>query len=118
MMTTQADTNKKVFLQAPSFPDTKAFSALKALAKAPFDLTKEGAITKTRISSMKAKGAGYTFLYGFERVENEEMRLLEELAKERQVLPQMQAMQAGEITNFIEGFDSENRPVLHTAMRD
>lgn len=117
-MTTQTDANKKLFLQPPSFPDTKAFPALKALAKAPLDLTKEGVVTKTRIASMKAKGAGYTFLYGFERITNEEMRLLEELAKERQVLPQMQAMQAGEITNFIEGFESENRPVLHTAMRD
>ncbi|MCE5316530.1 MAG: hypothetical protein LLG04_04105 [Parachlamydia sp.] len=30
----------------------------------------------------------------------------------------MEKMQAGEVVNFIQGYSSENRPVLHTAARD
>ncbi|HXF28955.1 MAG TPA: glucose-6-phosphate isomerase, partial [Chlamydiales bacterium] len=109
---------KEIFLETPAFPQTKASHALHALSKDPFDLTSPGAITPERLNQMKAEGAGYTLLYGFERVSNEVMGLLCELAEERKAIEQMEAMQAGEITNFIEGHPSENRAVLHTAIRD
>jgi glucose-6-phosphate isomerase len=43
---------------------------------------------------------------------------LETLAKEAGALDKMKRMQSGEIMNSIEGFPSENRPALHTAVRD
>jgi glucose-6-phosphate isomerase len=46
------------------------------------------------------------------------MSALGDLSIEAHALEHMQAMQAGEHLNKIEGFESENRPVLHTAMRD
>ena len=112
------EASKKIFLDTPSFEKTKAFENLKTLAAQPLDLTKEGVITTQRIASMIAKGAGYTFLYGFERITEDTLQTLVSLAAERKALEQMQAMQSGEIVNFIEGFESEKRAVLHTAMRD
>lgn len=109
---------ESIFLQGASFDKTKAFQELKKLAQNPLDLTKEGALTPKRIESMKAEGAGFTLLYGFERVTEQVMDTLFRLAEERSALKQMQAMQAGEMANFIEGFESERRSVLHTAMRD
>ena len=46
------------------------------------------------------------------------LKALFELAHEQNVISKMQAMQAGHVINRIEGCESENRAVLHTAMRD
>ncbi len=102
----------------PSFNHLKASLKLKALAENPINLTEEGVLTSKRIDSMLAKTPDLTLLYGTERVDDKTMSALFELAAERQVLQKMEAMQAGEILNYIEGVESENREVLHTAMRD
>jgi glucose-6-phosphate isomerase len=75
-------------------------------------------VSPSRLSRMKAEGAGFTYLYGFERVTDEVMDALEKLALERGALEQMHAMQQGDVINEIEGYPSEKRAVLHTAMRD
>ena len=112
------ETWKKIFLEAPSFDKTKSYEALKKMALSPLDLTKDGVITPLRLQEMQAMGAGFTLLYGCERVTDTVMRALFQLATERHAMEQMKAMQDGEIVNFIEGHPSERRAALHTAMRD
>lgn len=101
-----------------SFTDLKAYAKLKELAKKPVDLTAEGVLTPKRVDSMIAEAAGMKLFYATERVDEQVMQTLFSMAEESQVLRKMEAMQAGEVVNFIEGFPSENRPALHTAMRD
>ncbi|MCE2983467.1 MAG: glucose-6-phosphate isomerase [Parachlamydia sp.] len=99
-----------------SFLNYPAVKKLQRLAANPVDLRQ--ILTPERIEDYKAKGCGFTFLYGTERVSDETLQALEELAQESQALEKMKKMQQGEIVNFIEGFKSENRPALHTATRD
>lgn len=98
--------------------ELKATHKLKQLAKAPFDLSLDGNLTSQRLAQFQAEACGYHFLYGTERVTEEVMFALQELAYEAQALQKMEKMQAGEVMNFIQGYPSENRPVLHTAARD
>jgi len=101
-----------------SFLQYAASHKLTALARYPFDLTVEGNLTPERISSFVAASCGYKLLYGTERVTEEVMHCLNELAQEAQVLEKMDRMQSGDVMNTIKGFPSENREVLHTATRD
>jgi len=101
-----------------SFNACKATQKLQEMAKAPYDLTKEGNLTPQRLAKFTAEAAGYKFLYGTERVTEETMHALMDLAGEMHALEKMEKMQAGEIMNFIEGYPSEQRQVLHTALRD
>jgi glucose-6-phosphate isomerase len=100
------------------FTRHKAFDKLKQLAENPFDLTKEGGLSPQRVREFCAEACGYQFLYGTERVNEDVMRALAELAEEAQALEKMAQLQNGEVMNFIDGYPSENRPVLHTATRD
>lgn len=100
------------------FPNYIAAQELAKLAHNPFDLTKEGNLTPQRLNEFVAEGCGYRFLYGTERVTSKTMEALKDLAHEAKVIDKMERMQAGEILNYIEGFPSENRSVLHTATRD
>lgn len=115
MMTADTSSKKK---SACAFSNYKATAKLKTLAKEPFDLTKEGNLTPDRITKYCAHGCGYKLFYGTERITDEVMSALQELAQEAKALEKMKKMQAGEVLNFIEGYPSENRPVLHTALRD
>lgn len=100
------------------FNQLGSVNRLKKLAEDPLDLRKEGVLTPTRLSKFCAEAAGYKFLYGTEKVTEETIHTLFELAQERKVLEEMQKMQSGEIVNKIEGYPSENRSALHTATRD
>lgn len=82
----------------------------------PVDLKKE--FSEERIRKMALRGCGLELLYASERVNDEILNALYELAEESEVAAKMKAMQAGDIINKIEGHTSENRSVLHTAMRD
>jgi len=99
-----------------TFIQFKASARLKELAKAPIDLTQ--ALTSERVETMTAHALSMKLLYGTERVSAEVMQALSDLAQESRTLEKMAAMQAGEVVNRIEGYESENRPALHTAMRD
>lgn len=101
-----------------SFPQYPSFKKLQELAKHPFDLAREGNLTPARLAHYTAESAGYRLLYGTERVNEEVMHFLKELAEEAHVFTKMEQMQAGAHLNFIKGFPSENRGVLHTATRD
>ena len=65
-----------------------------------------------------AESAGFRCLFGTERVSDEVVEALGLLAEQTHVYEKMEKMQSGEVVNFIEGFESENRPALHTALRD
>lgn len=101
-----------------SFTRYAASERLRKLAENPFDLTKKGQLTRERLSRYVASACGYRFLYGTERIDDAVMTALSDLAKEARVIEKMEQMQGGEVMNRIEGFASDNRRVLHTAMRD
>jgi glucose-6-phosphate isomerase len=104
--------------KAKTFVELEAYKKLKALASDPIDLSKEGVLTSDRLGKYKAETQGFKLLYGTERITDDVLNALFDLAKETNALDKMKAMQAGEVLNKIEGFPSENRTVLHTAMRD
>lgn len=101
-----------------AFNEYEAVKRLRELSEKPIDLAKEGALSPKRINQMMASHLGLKLFYGTERVTEKVMEALFDLAKEANVLEKMQAMQDGEVINKIEGYESENRSVLHTAMRD
>lgn len=101
-----------------SFTHYAASERLRVLASKPFDLTKEGQLNADRIAKYVATACGYRFLYGTERIDDKVMTALADLAKEAGVIEKMHQMQAGEVMNYLNGIPSENRKVLHTAMRD
>jgi len=109
---------QSIFLETAPFDGTAAYSALLSQASQPLDMTQDGAITAERLAKYKAQGAGYTYLYGFERLTDSVLSELFSLAKERKALDQMLCMQQGEMVNFVAGFESERRAALHTATRD
>lgn len=96
----------------------KATHKLRHLAEVPYDLTKEGNLNPQRLAKFCAEACGYKLLYGTQRVDEEVMHALLDMAQEANALQKMEKMQAGEVMNFIQGYPSENRPVLHTAARD
>jgi len=98
------------------FSSAASFKKLQALAQHPIDLPT--VLTPERIGKMAVNALGFQLLYGTERVDEKVMAQLFSLAEEAKALEKMAAMQKGETINRIEGFESENRTVLHTAMRD
>ncbi|HSX11247.1 MAG TPA: glucose-6-phosphate isomerase, partial [Chlamydiales bacterium] len=98
------------------FSHFPSFSKLRQLAERPVDLSM--VLTPERVEKMAIRGAGFQLLYGAERVSDEVLSALFSLAKEAKAVEKMAAMQSGQVINKIEGVESENRMVLHTAMRD
>lgn len=101
-----------------SFTQCSATKKLKTLAQSPCDLTDPHLLNPQRLEHFVAEACGIKMLYGTERVTEEVMNTLEDLARETHAIEQMKKMQEGEIVNKIEGIPSENRRVLHTAVRD
>lgn len=96
-----------------NFENYKSVKNLKKLSQRPIDLTKDGVISKERIEQFKKEALEYKLLYACERVDEEVLEELNNLALESKCVEKMQSMQKGEIVNY-----SENRKVLHTALRD
>ena len=100
------------------FTKFKAYKKLAKLAKKPIDLTKDKVMSPDRINQMTASCLSLKMFYATERVNKEVIDELIALAEESGAVAQMQEMQNGKVINAIKGYDSENRMVLHTAMRD
>jgi glucose-6-phosphate isomerase len=96
----------------PVYPD------LEELAGQPYDLTLPEALSATRIASYVSSAAGFDLLYAMQRVDDSVLDKLQELAEQSGAVDKFIRMKRGEILNLIEGYASENRQVLHTAMRD
>ena len=103
------------------FQDFSSFNSvgrLKKLAEKPFDLTADNSLTGERLKRYTASGCGFELLFATQRVDDLVLDELQNLADEASLVNQFMAMKAGESLNRIEGWDSENRQVQHTACRD
>lgn len=98
--------------------DLPAYSRLKKLAETAYDLTAKDALNDDRLFSYVCKSSVFDLLYGTQRVDEEVIDTLQQLANESGAIDQFITMKAGAILNKIEGYASENRQVLHTAVRD
>ena len=98
------------------FRSLDAYKKLSNLAAAPFYLSDQ--MNAERIEKYCAKACGYKLLFGTELITDEILDGLFELASETDALEKMKKMQKGEVMNFVEQYPCENRPVLHTALRD
>ena len=94
------------------------YEKLMKLARNPFDLTSPGAISPERIKAYKASGAGFDLLFATQRVDDAVLNGLQQLADQSGVLGQFHDMKCGAVMNRIDGYESEERQVLHTACRD
>jgi glucose-6-phosphate isomerase len=102
-----------------SFRETQAYQKLSALAKQPYDLTREQALQiENRLGRYVCKTELVDLHYATERVDDHVLDLLQELSDELQLVEQFQMMRRGAVLNRVEGVESENRQVLHTACRD
>lgn len=101
-----------------NFSDFESVQKLKKLAEKPFDLTDEKTFNAERIQKMSVANEHFRLLFATEKVTEDVLDHLIKLSEEADVFKKMQAMQNGEVLNFIEGYESEDRSVLHTAMRD
>lgn len=111
--------NNEHMTESPSqFLNYSSTHRLKKLAEHPIDLTQAGALSPERIAKYCQQACGMKLLYATERVTDEVLAALKELAREAQAIDKMRRMQAGEVLNFIENYPSEKRQVLHTATRD
>jgi glucose-6-phosphate isomerase len=97
---------------------TRAYARLRTLAKRPYDLTAAGALTPARLAGMRAGACGFSLLYATERVDEEVLAALIDLAAETRAREQLRALMAGAVMNRIEGYESEQRRVLHGASRN
>lgn len=100
------------------FNELETAAKLRELALDPLDLTAKGVYCPKRLEELTAEALGLKMFYASERVTPEVISALGNMAEECNVHAKMEAMQNGEVINKIEGFESENRMVLHTAMRD
>jgi len=98
--------------------DNAAWRVLQQLAASPFDLTRPGALNRQRILGCRCEMAGFRLLYATERVEEATLVALQRLADESGAVHQFRAMKEGAVMNRIRGHESEERMVLHTAVRD
>jgi glucose-6-phosphate isomerase len=99
------------------FSTLRAVAKLRGLANVSPNLKAEGFLTPERIRSHVAEACGLKLMWGCERIDAAVMEQLFALADEAELMQKMAAMQSGEVINRIEGVESEERSVLHTAMR-
>ena len=96
-----------------------ATARLRRLAEKPYDLTAAGALTADgRMTRAICRGRSFRLLYATERIDEEVVDALQDLADQCRLIEQFQAMRRGAVINRISGYESENRQVLHTACRD
>ncbi len=95
-----------------------AFLSLQKLAEHPFSLIGQKALTDDRLRSFICRTKEFKLLYGTERLDANVLDVLQQLADESQVVRQFREMKEGKVINRIDGYESEDRMVLHTAARD
>jgi glucose-6-phosphate isomerase len=94
------------------------YEKLMKLARNPFDLTAPGAISPKRIENYKSSAAGFDLLFSAQRVDDAVINGLQQLADQSGAIDQFHEMKRGAVMNRIDGHESEERQVLHTACRD
>lgn len=98
---------------------TSVWEKLKTLAENPYDLTAPGALEAGgRLEQYVSRSKLLKLFFATERINREVLDRLQELADELHLVEQFKEMRRGKIINRIDGIESENRQVLHTACRD
>ena len=95
------------------FTALKSYQKLKSLSNIAPNLTDEKVFNAKRVKKYSLIKDGFKLLYATERVNDEILKALLNLAQESNALKKMHGMQSGEIVNL-----SEKREALHTATRD
>jgi glucose-6-phosphate isomerase len=102
-----------------AFTETSVYEKLTVLAENPYDLTGTDALTKAdRLSRYVVRSPMLNFHYATQRVDDSVLGLLQQLADELDLVGQFTSMRRGAVLNRIEGYESEDRQVLHTSSRD
>lgn len=110
---------EELLLQTESqFVGSPASKKLRTLSYDPIDLAQADQLTPDRLTKCCAEACGFKLLFGTEKITEEVITALNELAIETHAIEKMKRMQNGEIVNFVERYPCENRPALHTATRD
>lgn len=104
--------------ELPPFSRCQAYALLKKKAVSPPSLKESGFLTPERLRRAATHGAGVTVSWAFQKIDDECMGALMRLAEERQVFDQMDCLFRGEKVNTLFNHSSEERAVLHPAMRD
>ncbi len=91
---------------------------LEQLALHPYMLADPNSLSPERIAEYRAAACGFDLLYSTQRVDEQVMQALQELADEAALVEQFKLMKSGAVMNRIIGHESEERQVLHTACRD
>lgn len=98
---------------------SRAWNKLEKLGQRPYDLTSDEALShEDRLEMMRCNSVGLKMLYFTQRVTEEVIDAFQEFADEQHLVKRYKEMRRGAVINRIEGWDSENRQVLHTASRD
>ncbi|MDJ0624100.1 MAG: glucose-6-phosphate isomerase [Desulfocapsaceae bacterium] len=104
--------------QRPAYTSTAAHQKLLQLSQQPFSLASEATLSSKRLQNYHFCSKHFDFHYWSQRIDDDVLECLQELAEECQLVDQFKAMKSGEVMNAIAGVESENRQVLHTAYRD
>ena len=102
-------------MELKDFTGLPSWDKLQELAEKPYDLTATGGLNRERIEKYTASVAGLDFLYATQRVDDQVLNSLQQLADEAGLVDQFIAMKKGQAMNRIEGHASENRQVINNA---
>ncbi|NTV12843.1 MAG: glucose-6-phosphate isomerase [Desulfobulbaceae bacterium] len=102
----------------PAPDQLPAWAALRSLAEHPLDLIDPAILTAERIQAYTCRAGEFKLLYATQRIDEQTLIQLQQLADQCQVIEQFRQMKQGAVMNQIANFASENRQVLHTASRD
>jgi len=105
-------------MEFKDFSELQTVQALRQLARKPYSLDGNGALSSDRISRYHASSCGFDLLYATQLIDDHVLAALQDLAEETEMVQKFKAMKSGKVLNTIIGHESENRQVLHTACRD
>ena len=94
---------------------SRTWQRLKKLAETPYDLTGGGLARDGRISSMVCRTAGLRLYYASQRIDQTVLEAFQDYADEHRLVDRFKEMRRGSVINRIDGWESENRRVLHTS---
>ena len=101
-----------------NFHDLPVVRNLTTLAKSPPDLTTPETLDPGRIERFRSSACGFDLLYATQRISETIMNGLARLSAEARAIERFQNLMEGKVMNLIEGFESEQRQVLHFASRN
>ncbi len=102
----------------PAPDQLPAWGALRSLAEHPLNLNSAKILTPERLKAYTCQTGAFKLLYGTQRIDEQTLTHLQQLADQSQAIEQFLLMKKGAVMNQIANFTSENRQVLHTASRD